>query len=185
MRTLALIFLTLLSGCATYEFDITHPPEFSRHISRKADESFTRDDLDYRLRAVEGRLVVRIYNTADNDVRILGARSTLVDPHLQSRPIRSQTIAPGAFVKLILPPLAPQLRPSGPSITIGGGISSGGGSGIGLGTGFHDGPDYYEVDDNSGFYWEWDGASDVRLTLTFERAAQIFTHTFAISRVKL
>src|SRR5262245_44628212 len=82
------------TGCAKYEFDIVDPPELAGHIGSKSDHDVEREPLEYRLRAYDNRLVMRIYNKTDDPIHLQGDRSFVVDPDGQSRPLRSQTIAP-------------------------------------------------------------------------------------------
>jgi len=186
MRAIYILLVLSLTGCATYEFDIRQPPEFARHIGRKADESFTRDRLEYRLRSVDNHLVMRIFNTSNSPVQLVGSQSTVVDPTQQSRRLTGGTIAPGAFIKLILPPMLQQRGRAGPGITlgVGGGYSSNGGGGVGVGSTFYDDADRYDITDG-GEAWDWDGETDIRLSLKYEQNGKTFTHLFTILRVKV
>jgi len=112
MRTILLSLacaaaLVPLGGCATYEYDLVQPSELARHIGRKAEEHFYLRPLDYWMISYENYLIVRVGNPTDDPIHLLGAESTAVDPHGQSHPLRSQTIAPHTWIKLILPPLPP------------------------------------------------------------------------------
>lgn len=189
------------AGCAKYEYDIVAPAELAQHVDAKgtAGGVIERPDapaLRYAMRTVDNRLVVHVHNPGDAPVRLLGDQSTAVDPRGQSHPLRSQTIAPQSFIRLILPPQPPQVSPSGPSIGIGFGTVYGGGyphrygySRIGYGYGWdpwYDYPRYYTVYDENAVYWNWDGETEVRLVLVYQRGEEKpFNHEFVIRRRKM
>src|SRR5581483_12251869 len=130
----AALLLMMVSGCARYEYDVSRPPESAQHVGAQADVVIVRDPVVYRMRTAENHLVIRIQNPTDDRVQLRGAQSFVVDPQGESRPLRSQTIAPHAFIKLILPPMPPQPVPTGPTI----------GFGIGAGFGLVYPYDYYD-----------------------------------------
>jgi hypothetical protein len=168
--TLALLLLPLVTGCATYEFDITQPPELQRHVGRNIDQVFSLDSLEYRLRAVDNRLVMRVFNTTDGPIQLRGDRSTSVDPNGQSRPLRTQSIPPHSFAKIIFPPIRPYIYDPGPTFGIGvhGGIGHCGSDPF-YG-GFYDYPStprYLYVEDDTQ-YWDWKGESEIRVTLVYQ-----------------
>lgn len=180
--------IPLFVGCTHYEYDLVHPPELAQHIGTKSDVSITLSPLRYELRAFENHLVMRIYNQADVPVRLLGDRSVVVDPQSQSHPLRSQTIAPGSFIKLILPPLPPAVEPRGPTIGIGIGVGYGYGYGHGRWReglddpfwdyGYYE-PRYINVYDSGEYLWDWKGDSEVSVTLTLQRGDEkTFSQTF-------
>src|SRR5881394_1297012 len=88
------ISLILMTGCARYEFDLVQPQDLARHIGSQSDETVRVDPLEYRMRAVENRLVVRIFNPTTDPITLAGDKSYVVDPAGQSHPLRAQTIAP-------------------------------------------------------------------------------------------
>src|SRR5689334_10104893 len=106
MRTASflLLYCTFCSGCATYEYDLTRPPDLAQHIANKQTISFPLDPLEYRMTTLDNRLIIQIYNPTDDSIQLLGPQSSAVDAHNQSHPFRSQTAAPKSFIKLILPP---------------------------------------------------------------------------------
>src|SRR5688572_26779464 len=111
-------------GCARYEYDLVEPRELTRHIGGNVDQAVEIDPLTYRLRSVDNRLVIRVYNNTDDSIELLGDKSTVVDPNGQSHPLRSQSIAPRSFMKLILPPPRPQVYDRG-GTTFGVGVGYG------------------------------------------------------------
>src|SRR6184192_495438 len=115
LRLLPLITL-LLTGCARYEYDLVFPPDLARHIGEKSDEVVRVDPLEYRLRSYDNRLVLSIFNPTQDPITLGCDRSYVVDPKDQSHPLRSQTIAPNTFVRLILPPMRPGYYQSSPTI---------------------------------------------------------------------
>src|SRR5687768_17048777 len=120
-----LLMSMLATACARYEYDVVAPPQAAGHVGTKDDHRFALDPLEYRLRTVDNRLVMRVYNPTEASVTLLGARSTVVDPDGQSRPLQTQTIAPGGtFIKLIFPPPRPRYYRGGPTFGIGVGVGA-------------------------------------------------------------
>jgi hypothetical protein len=194
MRTAPFIFgsLLLLSGCATYEYGIYQPPPLARHISSKAQTTLFYDPLNYTFQAVDNRLVIWINNPTGDPITLVGERSVIVDPDGQSHPLRSQTIAPGSFIKLILPPLRPYAFGYGPGYYVG---SSGfivrhgsrrGGVYVNDGYYYGNDPCYMTIyDPGDPTFFQWQDQTDVRMTLAFERLGKTLEHTFAFHRVKV
>jgi hypothetical protein len=212
-----LALLPLLVGggaCAKYEYNLVRPPELSRHIGSSVDAVATIDPLEYRMRTVDNRLVLRIFNQADEPVELLGPRSAAVDPGGQSHPFHAQAIPPGAFIKLIIPPVRPQVYQPyyGPEI----------GFGVGAYRSvdarpyphyeqgwpyWHTYPPYYRyawpgpfvypaywgdppyyfvmVDENDTYYWDWKDEGECRLILVYTRAGKEFTHDLLFRRQKM
>jgi hypothetical protein len=109
-----------------------------------------------------------------------------VDPDGQSHPLRDQTIAPASFIKEIFPPMRYYEQQS-PSIGIGVGTVIGGADQPGYipPNGYGAGPERMDVyGDSSILYWDWQGESDVRMTLTFIQGNTIFSHSLSFHRVK-
>jgi hypothetical protein len=180
----------LMCGCAHYEYDVVRPPDLTGHVGAKADAILHLDPLEYRLRTVESRLVMRIFNPSAEPITLRGDRSVIVDPNGQSHPLRSQTIAPGSYIKLILPPFRPRIENYGPSFGIG--------MGVGVARVNHrhyflaptapgDVPRYFDLyDDANAFFWEWPGETNVQITLVYQRSAdKEFTHVFEFHRRKM
>jgi hypothetical protein len=184
-----LIGMACMTGC-TYEFDLVRPAELARHIGEDQEQRFKVDPLEYRMQAYEGRLILKIYNPTDETVSLQGDRSSAVDPAGESHPLLNLTIAPNSWSKLILPPLRPRVERSGPDIGIGFGI-------IGDRTDpfynrlpgdpyYYDAPRYYDVYlPGDARYWAWEGQTDVRLLLVYQRAAGEFKHEFTFHRRKM
>jgi hypothetical protein len=189
IRHLAFTTLLLLSGCAHYEYDIVEPKEFARHVGGKSWVSVRRDELEYRLRSYDSRLVMLIYNRGDKPMKLLGADSAAVDPRGESHPLQSATILPGTYVKRIFPPPPRVVERSGPRFGVGAGVASGPGGfrdrGDPLYRGYDDfGPQYYAVYDRTSF--EWPGQTTVRLLLTYQReAGETFRHDWVLRRRKM
>ncbi len=187
MRSALLIAAMLLTGCARYEYDLAQPPTLARHIG-KTDEVFAIDPLEYRLVTYDNSLVMRIYNHTDQPITLEGTRSYAIPPTGQSHPLHSQTIAPGAFIKLILPPPRPYYDRSGPVFGIGIGVSSGGyPARYGAGAAYDEWPSYSTYyDENDATFWDWPGEGELRLTLVYVRpGGQTFQHEFALRRKKM
>jgi hypothetical protein len=181
--------LSASSGCAKYEYNLVKPPELARHIGTNADTVVSVDPLEYRLRSVENRLVMRIFNPTEDAIELVGPRCTVVDPGGQSHPLRSQSIAPGSFIKLIFPPPQPRVYDYGPTF----------GVGVGYSVGAYPyrrypypydpydyGPRYLAVyDENDALYWDWRGEGEARAVLTYRRGDKEFRHEFLFRRQKM
>jgi hypothetical protein len=197
-----LLSLFLLSGlwstgCTKYEYDVIAPPELAQPVGTKNWAVMDYDSLQYRLLTVDNRLVMQIHNPTNASIQLQGDKSVVVDPQGQSHALRSQTIAPASFIKLILPPMPNRVERSGPSFGFGLGLgigSAGYGRHRGFGGAyggywndpFYDAPRYYSVvDPNDSTYWEWDGEGNIRLTIVYDQAGKPLTHMFTIGRRKV
>jgi hypothetical protein len=204
MRAAVCILATLLiGGCAKYEYNLVKPPELQRHIGRDADAVVPIDPLEYRLRTVDNRLVMQVFNPTSDPIELVGPRCTVVDPNGQSHPLRSQTIAPGSFIKLIFPPPRPEVY-----------APYYGGPYWGVGVGYHvhhtgwghrcagpsyvyspyayypypyyPGPYYLAVyDESEPYYWDWRGVGECRVLLTYRRGDKEIRHEFVFARQKM
>jgi hypothetical protein len=183
---IALFALLGVTGCAHAEFDILQPPDLAQHVGTKEWVTAPRPSVDYRMIAYEDHLVIHAYNHTGQNLILLAEQSTVVDPAGQSHPLplRNQTILPNSFAKLILPPVRPQLVPTGPAINIGFGATYGSaypyhyhggryyyGYGYGYSPYWYEPPRYYVVygGDDSSLYWPWPDGGQVRLVLTYVR----------------
>ena len=185
-RKIGLVFtgisLTLLGvagGCASTTYDIVEPSQSARRIAGDSDTVLEMKPLAYRFRSVEDHLVIRISNPGQEEIAVLGPDSYVVDPEGQSHGVVSQTIRPGAFVKMILPPLPPEQMPAGPYVSFE--VSSGG---VAM-----DNPmprlDPQGLRSQSGDTWSWTGDGEVKLRLKYQLGnAEPFTHSFSIRRNK-
>ncbi len=191
MTRLLLILPLLLTGCAKYEYDLVQPPDLARHIGPNW-ETLNLAPLEYRLRSYEDRLILHIHNPTKAPIRIAGDQSYIIAPGGQSHPLRSQTIAPDSFIRLILPPMRGVYR-SGPSVGFGFGFAYGGPRRYYYGGPrywMYDEPAYYPsyytvYDDNDNTYWVWNDESDARLHLIFQRGSESFSHDFTLHRKKI
>jgi hypothetical protein len=202
------LFVCIISGaggCAKYEYDLVEPREMSRHVGRSVDAVVDIDPFTYRLRSVDNRLVMRVYNNTDESIELLGDKSTVVDPDGQSHPLRSQAIAPKSFIKLIFPPPRPQVYDSsGPTFGVGVGygmrvdaIPGPPPDGLPDRRDFHtlyplwepyfrDEPRYISVvDESDTYYWNWKGVGESRVNLVYRRGEGEIRHAFVFRRVKM
>lgn len=184
MRTLIAVLLmgALAAGCARYEYDIVQPPELARHIG-KEQVSIDQPPLRFHLLSYDSRLVLRIENTSDEPVLLLAEQSWIVIPDGESLPLQQQTIAPGAFVKLILPPLRTRYERRGPTIGIGFGVSSGGSVGTGVGVGTPLRTRTYVREEEA--WWDWEADEEVRMRLVFEHQGETISQSFTFVRRKM
>ncbi len=203
--TVSLLLATVAGGCTRYGFAIVDPPDVAGTVQGKEELAFTTDAAEYRLRAVEGRLVMFIYNSGSTAVELVATKSTVVSEQGSSHPVLGQTIAAGSFIKLILPPTRPQLQPDRGAVSFGFGVSSGGyyrddwytrsryrtGSARGRYSGpydepyFYDPPSYTVYDASNPAFWDWRGETQITLTLVFSRDGKITEDRFVIRRQKL
>lgn len=173
-----LILLPLLGvGCAHYDYVVTDPARLSQRVTSEAQTTLKADPLIYSMIAKEDRLVVIIKNPLAEPVQLLGDKSTVVDPKGQSHPLRSQTIAPNAYVKLILPPLRPRFETPAPA-GFEFGVQSRADSAA---------PIYLDsFSDADSYYWDFDGPGQIRLLLTFQKPdGSTWTNEFAIRKEKV
>lgn len=187
-----LLSLALSGGCARYEYNIVQPAEFRQHIGSKQWATAPLPPAEYRFITVENRLVAEIYNQQQEPLRLLGDQSFAVDPRGQSHPLGSQSIAPGAYIKMIFPTIPPRYERTGPSIGIGIGGVFGSARHFRDGFGFYDfygwdEPRYYTLYDPTGdLYWDWEDEGDVRLTLVYATGGEkTITHNFVLHRQKM
>lgn len=206
--TAALLFAALVGGCAHAEYDLVRPPDLSQHVGTKGFVTVPQDPIEYRMIAADDHLVIQVANPTDQPIQLLAEQSAVVDPGGQSHPlpVRSQTIQPRSFVKLILPPLRERVVPTGPTIGIGfGGVFGSARSYRGryvnryaYAPGFYDVPRYYAVyGGDESIYWDWPDGGQARLVLVFQRGGPAgpatlpagggttFTHEFVFRRQKV
>lgn len=174
---LALIMspLVLLGGCVSYQFDVTTPDGGALQVMKDQDLVIPADPVRLRLRQVESRCVLIIDNPGNDPVTLDGSASTIVDPTGQSRPMATQLIAPGSYIKLILPPLHPY-DPRGPRVTFGFGM-------------FVDAqPErqatYLDIDPTGQDDWDWPGEGTVRLILSLKVKDQTSHHEITLRKIK-
>ena len=179
--------LCLATGCARYEYDIVSPADLQAHIGTKSDTTTTVDPLIYRWRTVDNRLVVRIFNPTNDPIQLLGEKSTVVAPTGESHPLRGQTIAPQSHAKLILPPRRPRVYNRGPTFGVGVGMRvDARDRGYPYYNDHLDEPRYLAVyDDDNALYWDWNGQTEIRLTLVYQRNEELLRHQFVIRRRKM
>ncbi|HWE96722.1 MAG TPA: hypothetical protein VG269_22370 [Tepidisphaeraceae bacterium] len=151
--------LVFMTGCAAQEYDIVQPPEFRRHIGRDQDAIIRAGPVEYRMRAVEDRLVIRIFNRSAGALQLLGDGSSVTDPSGNSQLILSGTIPPGGFKKVVLPPTV-YSPPTGAGVYRG--------PELGGEPGLHE-----PLMDQPGFgagrpAWEWPAGAEVQVMLTFQ-----------------
>ena len=192
---LAAALLALGGGCARYEYDLLQPADFAGHVGSRSWTAFQRDDLEYRLRTSDNRLVALVYNRGERTIKLSGADSAAVDPRGESHPLQGRTIPRDSYIKLIFPPPRPQVRSYGPTFAFGVGVGYSrrfGGpyrDGLGFGSGMYDDvePRYYSVyDPNDRTYFVWPGGSDLRLLLAYEpEAGDPFRHEFVFRRRRM
>ena len=186
--------LLIVGGCARYEYDIVEPPDVAQHVGTKQSVVVPMDPLRYEARTSSDRLVLFIHNESDEPIKLLGEDSYAVDPGGESHPLPTRTIAPGTSTKLILPPVRPTFRQSGPTVGVGVGVYGNSygrrgyyGGRFGYDPFYDDNyPRYYTLEDDGTTYWDWGGSGTVvKVRLVYQRGnADRFHHDFTFRRVK-
>jgi hypothetical protein len=188
MRIATCLLLALLTGCASYEYDLTQPAGARVHIGTKDPAVAKIPPLRYELITVDSQLVMMIHNDTDAPITLRGDQSYLLDATGRSRNVRGLTIAPGSYGKFIFPPPKPYVPDSGIRLGVGTGIETAGGfhhRGVGTGVDYDSGGprQVQNLDDN--YYWDWDDESAVKFHFVFNRSdGTAFTQDLVINRVK-
>jgi len=194
--------LTLLTGCATYEYDLVQPSNLQTHIGTKTDTVLHLDPLEYHLRSYKDYLVMMIFNPTQDPIELLGPQSAAIDPNGTSHPLHGQTIYPNSNIKLVFPPPTPYVPWYGY-----GGYGPGYGygypyaySGFPYGYGyypysaypyyyapFYGTPSYLAVypEGSDTYLWDWNDQTEARINLVFKRNEKTFLDKFVFHRVKM
>jgi hypothetical protein len=180
IRCAGLMAMCLCFGCAHYEFDIVQPT-VDGHVGRHSDTHISIDPVVYRMRSIDGRLVIWIDNPKAESIVLLGHKSVAIDEWGVAHPLQEQTIAPGSYIKLTIPPQRPPGESSAPNSTNGPFPAN-------------DQPGYIPP---SGYgqaspqasdslrYWDWNDESEIQMNLVFQRNNKTFTQTFLVRRVRM
>jgi hypothetical protein len=183
-----LFAIAFLTGCARYEFEMIEPAP-ALHVGERDERIIKIDPLEYHLRAVEGRLVMQIFNPTDDPITLLGDRTYVIAPSGQSHPVRGQTIAQHSFIKLILPPMRPYYREDGPHFAIGVGIGRAYGPWPYHGYPYYYNSYYYDepryiayYDPADATYWNWPAEWNATVHLQFQRDTATFAQEFVFQR---
>lgn len=184
--------MIVAAGCSHFEYDIVEPTNLAQRIGTKASITMPLAPIRYEAQSSNDRLVLLIHNESDEPIKLLGEDSFVVDPQGQSHPLPTQTIAPAASAKLILPPVRPTFRQSGPTMGVGVGVSHNYGR-AGYRHGFagdpyfyDEYPRYYAMQDDGTRYWEWTGdGTEARVRIVFHSGDKQFHHDFIFRRVKV
>lgn len=184
--------LAVSGGCVNYGYDVTAPATATFRVPSDRFAPIPEGPVDYRFRTVDNHLIVQVWNDTHEPVRVVGERSAVVDPSGRSHAIRPMLIAPGSFVRFIVPPVLRTI--SEPGWSVGFGVGGGFGHfhhGRFYGAGFYDPfwfdePRYVTVVEGEQAYWEWDGeGGEVRLILVIEHQGHEFTHELRITRTRI
>ena len=185
--------LVAVCGCQHYEFRVIKPTA-AAHSLGKEPITIPQEPLEYRLSKPNHHVAMRIINPTDDPVTLLSAKSYVVDPAVETHPLRGRTIAPHSYVGIFLPPL-PRVYSTGPY------------GGIGPGFGYDPffvsarfGAPYYPY---SGFYdpffytplvpsyqvitpydWQWK-EGQARVRLEYERTGKNFVHDFIFEKRRM
>jgi hypothetical protein len=192
VRAVPLVLLAITSGCTGHEYDLVEPAELAGHVGTKSWANVRRDELEYRLRTADDRLVMLIYNRGERPMKLLGPDSAAIDPRGESHPLHSATILPGSHVRRVFPPPRPIVERYGEPFAFGYGGSFHHRDHFGYGAYDDLGPRYYSVHDpNDPTYFTWPGGTGLRLLLTYQRGLSggkpddVFRHEFTFRRRKM
>lgn len=189
---LAVLALLSAAGCARYQYVLLEPGSGEQAVQKKKWLVVPQDPVTYRLGTEDGRLVVRIANTTDEPIRIIGDRSYAVDPEGETHPIGGGTIAPHAYTHIVLPPPPRIYRGYTNYHGFGWGYGRwhrpyGWAYGGGYPYGWYDPwyePSTYTVEVYGPYHWDWKTGT-VRLHLAFERGENRFEQSLAVLRRKV
>ena len=198
-RVRAVLLMSVLpactSGCVRYEYDLLQPPDLARHVGTTSWTTLQLDDLEYRLRTSDNRLVALVYNRGERTIKLSGEDSAAVDPRGESHPLQGRTVPRDSHVRLLFPPARPQVRSYGPTFGFGVGVGYSRRfgrpyrDGLGFGSEMYDDlePRYYSVyDRNDRTYYQWPGGTDLRVLLAYEReGGEPFRHEFVFRRRRM
>lgn len=187
VKRISLILIPIfLLGCTKYQYRVIQPPQpEGLLVQEKSPQTITIEPLQYRLIAVESRLVMEIHNPTEDQLQLRGDLSTVVSEDGQTHTMRPAPIAPHAYLKLILPPPPPTVERTGPSITFGAGVSSGGYHRYDNDYYWTEPQSYRYNDANDPYYWSWPAPSTIRMRLVFDRAGKQFTDELVIEKTKM
>jgi hypothetical protein len=170
-------------GCAHYGFNISgEGGQQALHVGESGETLLADDPLRYRLRAVDGRLVMLIDNPTADPIELLGDKSRVTDPDNVDHPLHGQIIAPLSSIKEVLPPLENFSDEPSPSAPEPGnpygrsGFIATPNLGAATPTGSNSAGNNY--------LWQWNDESDIRLDLVFQQGQHEFEQRFIIHRIR-
>jgi hypothetical protein len=166
-------------GCTSYRYEIATPGGPSGIVEKAADLVIPAPPGEIRVRQVENYCVLMIENPSTQPITLDGGESTLVDPAGEARAVATQLVPPGAFTKIVMPPLR-QIAPRGPEFRIGFGMHVQAAEPL-------DAPvaaKYMQYSDGPVEFWEWSGEGVVRLIVGLRQNDQLTRHEFVITRTK-
>lgn len=170
-----------LCGCVSYQYRVIEPKGVAQPIAEHP-VLVQYAPLEYHFAKSHDRLAVQINNPTDEQITLVGERSSVVDPAGESHPLRGQVLEPRSFGRMLLPP--PPISIPYPDYYYGWGPYWGpyGGPYYPYYYGGWYGPppvSYYEV--RTPFNWTWK-TGPARLHLTYNRKGATFEHYFEIVR---
>jgi hypothetical protein len=181
------VFALSTAGCAKYEFNIVQPTTPQPIVGTDQQTQLKIDPLNYGLQSRDGRLVMTISNPTSDDIQLLGSKSQLIDPDGITHPLLDQTIVAGSSVTQIFPPFhtQPDSPPTDVPFETSGAFASNDQPGYIQARGYEDSPSPPTPPGNTGVYnWQWNGQTDIQLTLAYSRGKNTFQHSFAFHRIK-
>lgn len=185
---LVLCSVLLLAGCRTYEFRMLQP---QARVLAKDPCALRLDPLDYELSRRGDQVELRIRNTTDDRILLLGDRSFVVDPTGESHPLQGRVLAPRSFTTLRLPP-TPELVPAGVALSPQVGLYPAPAYAWPFGYGYNGfvygdfsyAPTLQYSRVVTPFDWDWQ-SGPARLRLAYEREGNTFEHEFEFVRDRI
>ena len=174
-------FFLLIGGCASYDYSIRTAGGESKHLRTNGDEELADGPILWRARVVEGRAVVRVYNTTGGSIAIKTSGSATIDPSGQRHPVTPATLPPGAFARFILPPPPPVYQPRG---GLHAGIYYGNGGDEPFPFDPAQPPGYSARDENDPTRWDWRGDGEAGILLNIASETNAAPHQLFVIRAK-
>lgn len=179
--------LSLLAGCDQYDYQFSRPADNqSLLVTSNNEVRYADDPLEYKMQAADGHMVLWIYNPAQDQVYLLGDKSSVVDPAGISHPLTDQVIAPESAVKELFPPLRPESESSGPPPEYSpiSPIAPNDRPGYIPPSGYGESTPPENRQQNPALFWDWTGETEIQLTLSFREGDHTFEHHFTIKKIK-
>lgn len=181
LLSFVLATVAVLTGCATYDYQVSQPPTMAGVIIKDQPVVLHYDPLEYRLSRYHEHLGMTIVNPTTDRITLRADRSFVVDPRGESHPIRGRVLAPHTYSAMLLPPPAASGQTIYPTF---------------YGPGWWVGGYPYVYNDFYGSYygpvvtyyhiytpydWKWE-AGPAHLHLAYNRNGKEFDHEFVILR---
>lgn len=164
------------SGCAQSQFELAKPAYAQVESGGKPVTLAARDGVNYELRQVDDRLVLRFVNATSSPIELL-ATSELLDAAGASYPVEPQKLGPMVSGRVILPPRVAQSSRWSPAPSEAGSPTDDGVFSVGRVP-----LEAYQREPVRTFDWPLESSVTVKLRWTIE--GKPVEHEFVVRRVK-